>query len=93
MPELANGYAPGQRLVATDDGRVVFTYPFAGRFAWWDGKEWTSTPVGVMAPSEIAPVVATGPGGIVIVAWSAGPANGPTKVRALEVKKQALGEK
>lgn len=93
VPELANGYAPGQRLVAAEDGRLIFTYPFAGRFGWWDGKVWTSTPVGVLAPTELTPVAATGVGGVVYVAWSQGPANGPSRVRVLEVKKKALGEK
>jgi hypothetical protein len=93
VPEIANGYAPGQRLAVAEDGRVIFTYPFAGRFGWWDGKAWTATPVGVLAPTELTPVAATGPGGVVYVAWSQGPANGPSRVRVLEVKKQALGEK
>ncbi len=92
VPEFSNGYVTGQRLVAAEDGRAIFTYPFGGRFAWWDGKAWTATPVGVMAPSPVVPAAASGPGGVVFVAWSAGPANGPTKVRVLEVKQQALGE-
>ena len=93
VPEVSNGYVSGQHLVAAEDGRAVFTYPFGGRFAWWDGKVWFATPVGVMAPSPVVPAAATGPGGVIYVAWSAGPANAPAKVRVLEVKKQGLGEK
>lgn len=95
VPEVANGYVSGQRLVAAEDGRVVFTYPFGGRFAWWDptAKVWIATPVGVMAPSPVVPIATTGPGGVIYVGWSQGPANGPAKVRVLEVKKAALGEK
>jgi hypothetical protein len=93
VPELANGQVTGQRMIATDDGRFVFTYPYGGRFSWWDGTAWTSTPVGVMAPSTVVPAAGTGAGGLVFVAWSAGPANAPAKVRALQVKKEALGAK
>jgi hypothetical protein len=92
VPELSNGYVRDQRLAAVEDGRVLFSYSFAGRFGWWDGKEWTATPVGVMAPSMVVPYAVGGPGGVVFVGWSQGPANGPARVRVLEVKKQALGE-
>jgi hypothetical protein len=95
VAEVANGYAIGQRLLSVDDGRVAVTYPYGGRFAWWDGSQWFATPVGVMAPSPVVPVIAaaSGTGGSVFVAWSAGPANAPAKVRVVEVKSKALGEK
>lgn len=93
VPEMANGYVRDQRLASVEDGRVLFSYSFGGRFAWWDGKQWTATPVGVMAPSMVVPVAVGGPGGGVFVGWSQGPANGPARVRVLEVKKEALGQK
>ena len=91
VPEVSNGYASGQRLVSAEDGRTIFTYSFGGRFAWWDGDDWTATPVGVMAPSTIVPIAAAGPGGAVFAGWSAGPANAPAKVRVVEVKKHPAG--
>lgn len=93
VPEVSNGYASGQRLRSTTDGRTIFTYSFGGRFAWWDGTDWTATPVGVMAPSTIVPVTAAGENGAVFVGWSAGPANAPAKVRVVEVKKHPAGAK
>lgn len=93
VPEVSNGYVNGQRLLAHPDGRVLFTYPFGGRFAWWDGKVWIATPVGVMAPSMVVPTIGAGAGDSVYVAWSAGPASAPAKVRVVEIQKKGLGEK
>ncbi|MBE7453413.1 MAG: hypothetical protein HS111_32480 [Kofleriaceae bacterium] len=87
VPELANGYVDRTRLAGVPDGRVLFSYPFGGRFAWWDGATWIATPVGVMAPSQVVPAAAGGAGGVVVVAWSAGPPGKPERVRVLEVKK------
>lgn len=91
VPEVSNGYASGQRLTSAADGRAILTYSYGGRFAWWDGTDWTATPVGVMAPSTIVPVTAAGPNGAVFAGWSAGPANAPAKVRVVEVKKHPAG--
>lgn len=88
VPESANNPVAGQRLASGDDGRVVFTYPFGGRYAYWDGRRWAPTSVGVMSPSTIVPAAAVGRNGKTYVAWSdsAPGAKEPPRVRVYEVE-------
>lgn len=88
VPESANGPVAGQRLASGDDGRVVFTYPFGGRYAYWDGRRWAPTSVGVMSPSTIVPAAAVGKNGKTYVAWSDSTpgAKEPARVRVYEVE-------
>ncbi len=88
VAELSNGFVTRQRLIAAEDGRAIFTYPYGGRFAWWDGKVWFATPVPVVGPSTVVPAAAAGPGGVVYVGWSAARPGGTAKVRVVEVKQQ-----
>lgn len=86
VPELANGHVSRHQFTVGDDGRAVFTYPFGGRFAWWDGKAWTALAVPVMAPSTVVPAAAVGKDGFVYVAWTAAKPGGTDKVRAYSIK-------
>ncbi len=88
VPESANNPVQHQRLTAGDDGRVVFTYPFGGRYAYWDGKRWSPTSVGVISPSTVIPAAAAAGDGKVYVAWSDAPpgAKEPDRVRVFVVE-------
>jgi hypothetical protein len=88
VPESANNPVQHQRLTAGDDGRVVFTYPFGGRYAYWDGKRWSPTSVGVVSPSTVVPAAAAAADGKVYVAWSDSPPGSgqPDRVRVFVVE-------
>ena len=88
VPESANNPVQHQRLTAGDDGRVVFTYPFGGRYAYWDGKRWSPTSVGVISPSTVIPAAAAAADGKVYVAWSDSPPGSqvPDRVRVFVVE-------
>lgn len=73
VPESANNPVQHQRLTAGDDGRVVFTYPFGARYAYWDSRRWNPTSVGVVSPSTVVPAAAAAADGKVYVAWSDSP--------------------
>jgi hypothetical protein len=88
VPESANGQVLEQRVTAGDDGRLLFTYPFGGRYAYWDGKRWSPTSVGVKSPSTVVPAAAGAADGKVYVAWSDSPPGStePDRVRVFVVE-------
>jgi len=85
VPEFSNGPVVNQRFTAGDDGRVVLTYPYGGRYAYWDSRRWNPTSLNVIAPSTIVPAASVAKDGTVYVAWPVA-ADGKDKVHVVKVE-------